>query len=257
MEVAPVDLTRRLAGRVILVTGAGGGIGRATVARLTAEGAKVAASDLTAPDLPGAALTLELDVTRRAAWDSAIAEVQARLGPLDVLINGAGLAVTKDIEATTAEDLRRSLAVNLEGPFFGLQAGIAAMKARQALHAAVIVNLASIAGQVAAVPLAAYAAAKAGLVGATRTAAIHCAEAGYPIRVVALCPGFVETAMLEGIAGSLGETEAMLNKLARRQPTGRLGTPEEVAAAIAFLASDDGAAITGEALIADGGFVAR
>ncbi|WP_119169184.1 SDR family NAD(P)-dependent oxidoreductase [Algihabitans albus] len=252
-----MDLTRRLAGRVTLVTGASGGIGQATVARLAAEGALVAASDLTAPDLPAAALTLALDVTRPGAWEAAIAQVQDRLGPLDILINGAGLAIAKDIETTTPEELRRSLAINLEGPFFGLQAGIAAMKRRSAPHDGVIVSLASIAGQVAAVPLAAYGAAKAGLVGATKTAAIHCAEAGYPIRAVALCPGFVETGMLSGIAGSLGDTEAMLGKLARRQPNGRLGTPEEVAAAIAFLVSDDARAITGEALIADGGFVAR
>lgn len=252
-----MDLTRRLAGRAALVTGADGGIGRAVVERLSAEGARVAASDLAAPDAPSAALALALDVTEPTAWETAVARVQAELGPLDILINGAGLAITRDLEATTKEELRRSLAVNLEGPFFGLQAGIAAMKRRDAPYEGVIVNLASIAGQVAAVPLAAYAAAKAGLVGATRTAAIHCAEAGYPIRVVALCPGFVQTAMLDGIAGSLGDTEAMLNKLARRQPNGRLSTPEEVAATIAFLVSDDARAITGEALIADGGFVAR
>lgn len=257
-----MDLTRRLSGRVALVTGASGGIGRALVDRLAAEGARVAASDLTPPDLPstdlpGADLSLALDVTEPQAWDAAVARVEDELGPLDILINGAGLAIAKDIEATTQAELRRSLAVNLEGPFLGMQAGIAAMKRRSASYEGVIVNLASIAGQVAAVPLAAYAAAKAGLVGATRTAAIHCAEAGYPIRVVALCPGFVQTAMLDGIAGALGDTDAMLDKLARRQPSGRLSTPEEIAASVAFLVSDDARAITGEALIADGGFVAR
>ncbi len=247
----------RLTGRVALVTGAAGGIGRATVARLAAEGARVAASDLSAPEVPEAAISLALDVTDRDAWDAAVAAVQADLGPLDILVNGAGLAVTKDLEATTPVELRRSLAVNLEGPFFGLQAAVAAMKDRQAPYPGVIVNLSSIAGQVAAVPLAAYSAAKAGLVGLTRTAAIHCAEAGYPIRVVALCPGFVETAMLEGIAGALGETETVLAKLAARQPSGRLGTPAEVAAAVAFLASDDAGFVNGEALVADGGFAAR
>lgn len=262
-----MDLTRRLSGRVALVTGASGGIGRALVDRLAAEGARVAASDLTPPhlpntdlpstDLPGADLSLALDVTEPQAWDAAVARVEDELGPLDILINGAGLAIAKDIEATTQAELRRSLAVNLEGPFLGMQAGIAAMKRRSAPYEGVIVNLASIAGQVAAVPLAAYAAAKAGLVGATRTAAIHCAEAGYPIRVVALCPGFVQTAMLDGIAGALGDTDAMLDKLARRQPNGRLSAPEEIAASVAFLVSDDARAITGEALIADGGFVAR
>jgi NAD(P)-dependent dehydrogenase (short-subunit alcohol dehydrogenase family) len=247
----------RLSGRVALLTGASGGIGRATLARLAAEGARVAVSDLAPPEAPDAALSLALDVTDRAAWDRAVATVEAKLGPLDILVNGAGLAVTRDLEATTPEELRRSLAVNLEGPFFGLQAAIAAMRGRQAAFPGVIVNLASIAGEVAAVPLAAYSAAKSGLVGLTRTAAIHCAEAGYPIRVVALCPGFVETAMLDGIAGALGETEAVLRKLASRQPTGRLGTAEEVAAAVAFLASDDAGFVTGSALIADGGFTAR
>lgn len=247
----------RLTGRVALVTGAAGGIGGATVARLAAEGARVAASDLSAPDVPDAAFSLALDVTDPDAWNAAVAALEAELGPLDILVNGAGLAVTRDLEATTPEDLRRSLAVNLEGPFFGVQSAVAAMRNRQAPYPGVIVNLSSIAGQVAAVPLAAYSAAKAGLVGLTRTAAIHCAEARYPIRVVALCPGFVETGMLDGIAGALGETEKVLAKLAARQPTGRLGTPAEVAAAVAFLASDDAGFVTGEALIADGGFAAR
>jgi NAD(P)-dependent dehydrogenase (short-subunit alcohol dehydrogenase family) len=254
---APRPLPGRLDGRIALVTGAAGGIGRAVVARLAAEGALVCATDLAPPPEGAAALSLPLDVSDPAAWPAAVAESEARLGPLDILVNGAGLAVTKDIEKTTPEELRRSLAVNLEGAFFGLQAAIAAMRERTAPFEGVVVNLASIAGQVAAVPLAAYAAAKAGLVGLTKTAAIHCAEAGYPIRVVALCPGFVETAMLDGIAGTLGDQAAVLRKLAARQPTGRLGTPEEVAAAVAFLASDDAGFVTGTALVTDGGFVSR
>jgi NAD(P)-dependent dehydrogenase (short-subunit alcohol dehydrogenase family) len=248
----------RLAGRVALVTGAAGGIGRATVARLAAEGALVAASDRKAPaDLPDTALCLALDVTDPTAWDAGLARVVRTLGGLDILVNGAGAALTEDLESTTPDQLRRILAVNLEGPFYGIQAAVTHMKTRRKPYPGAIVNLASIAGQVAAVPLAAYSAAKAGLVGLTKTAAIHCAEAGYPIRVVALCPGFVETGMLDGIADGLGERAAMLDKLARRQPTGRLGTPEEIAGAIAFLASDDAGFVTGEALVADGGFVAR
>ncbi|MEX2629324.1 MAG: SDR family NAD(P)-dependent oxidoreductase [Tistlia sp.] len=117
-----------LDGRVVLVSGAAGVVGTALVSRFAAAGARVAASDLAPPALPAAALSLALDVTDPAAWHAALHEVEAALGPLDVLVSNAGLAVPGDIEAATPADLRRALAVNLEGPFYGTQAAIVAMK---------------------------------------------------------------------------------------------------------------------------------
>ncbi|SMF20679.1 NAD(P)-dependent dehydrogenase, short-chain alcohol dehydrogenase family [Tistlia consotensis] len=252
-----------LAGKVVLVTGAGGVIGKATVARCAAAGARVAASDLAPPvlpeaALPGAALSLALDVTDPEAWPAAVAEVEARLGPLDVLISNAGLAVPGDIEAATPEQLRRALAVNLEGPFYGTQAAIAAMKRHG--RGGSIVILASVAAKVASPPLAAYAAAKAGLLGLSRTAALHCADRGYGIRVNALCPGFVDSAMVgeiaEAVAGPSGDAAAIRDKLTRRQPLGRMARPEEVAEAALWLASEASSYMTGAELVLDGGFSA-
>src|SRR5690606_12570457 len=211
--------------------GAAGVVGRAIVARFAADGARVAASDLAPPALPGAALSLALDVTDPVAWPAAIAEAEAALGPLAVLVSNAGLAVPGDLETATPEELRRALAVNLEGPFLGTQAAVAAMK--RGGRGGSIVLVASIAAKVAAPPLAAYAAAKAGLLGLSRTAAIHCADKGYGIRVNALCPGFVDSAMVEEIAASIagpaGDAAAVRDKLARRQPLGRMADPAEVA----------------------------
>lgn len=248
-----------LAGKVVLVTGAAGIIGRALVGRFAAAGASVAASDLAPPELPEAALPLALDVTEATAWHRAVRDAEAALGPLDVLVSNAGLAVPADIEAATPADFRRALAVNLEGPFYGTQAAIAAMK--RSGRAGSIVLLASVAAKVAAPPLAAYATAKAGVLGLARTAAIHCADKGYGIRVNALCPGFVDSAMVDEIAASAagpgGDAEAVRAKLTRRQPLGRMARPEEVAEAALFLASDASSYMTGAELTLDGGFSAQ
>lgn len=247
-----------LDGKVVLVTGANGVIGRALVARFAAAGARVAASDLAPPEAPEAALSLALDVTDPAAWHAAVQALEAALGPLDALVSNAGLAVPGDIEAATPAELRRALAVNLEGPFYGTQATIVAMK--RSGRKGSIVLLASVAAKVAAPPLAAYAAAKAGLLGLSRTAAIHCADRGYGIRVNALCPGFVESAMVDeiaaGVAGPAGDAAAVREKLSRRQPLGRMADPAEVAEAALFLASDASSYMTGAELVLDGGFSA-
>jgi NAD(P)-dependent dehydrogenase (short-subunit alcohol dehydrogenase family) len=166
--------------------------------------------------------------------------------------------VPGDIEAATPAELRRALAVNLEGPFYGTQAAIVAMK-RSGRRGAIVL-VASVAAKVAAPPLAAYAAAKSGLLGLGRTAAIHCADKGYGIRVNTLCPGFVESAMVgeiaEAVAGPAGDAAAVRDKLARRQPLGRMADPAEVAEAALWLASDASSYMTGAELVLDGGFSA-
>ncbi len=244
----------RLQDKVVLVTGAAGGIGRAITAVFAAEGALVAASDLEAPEAGEAALALALDVTDEAAWQSGVAAVVARFGRLDILVNNAGLALAKDLEETSLEEWRQVMAVNLDGAFLGTRAAVAAMRQN---GGGAIVNLASIAGIVGAARLAAYTAAKGGLRAFTKAAALHCAERGYGIRVNSLHPGFTETGMLDGIAGALGDTDAVKAKMARRQPLGRLATPEEVARAALYLASDEAAYMTGAELVLDGGFTAQ
>jgi len=245
----------RLANKIVLVTGAAGGIGRAICALFAAEGARVAASDLAAPgDIEGAEMALALDVTRESDWAAALSQVAERLGPLDLLVNNAGVALTKDLEATTLDEWRQVMAVNLDGTFLGTKAAIGAMKES---GGGAIVNLSSIAGIVGAPMLAAYSAAKGGVRNFTKSAALHCAEQGYGIRVNSLHPGFTDTAMLDGIAGALGDTGAVKDKMARRQPLGRLAEPQEIARAALYLASDEAAYMTGAELVLDGGFTAQ
>lgn len=245
----------RLQGKIVLVTGAAGGIGRAICGLFAAEGAKVAASDLTAPDeVEGATLVLALDVTRESDWALAVSQVVSRFGRLDVLINNAGIALTKDLEATTLDEWRQVMAVNLDGTFLGTKAAITMMKES---GGGAIVNLSSIAGIVGAPMLAAYSAAKGGVRNFTKSAALHCAEQGTKIRVNSLHPGFTDTAMLDGIAGALGDTAAIKDKMARRQPLGRLAEPQEIARAALYLASDEAAYMTGAELVLDGGFTAQ
>jgi NAD(P)-dependent dehydrogenase (short-subunit alcohol dehydrogenase family) len=244
----------RLADKVTLVTGAAGGIGRAVSALFAAEGAQVAASDLAAPEDRDAALSLALDVTREDHWARAMEAVLDRFGRLDVLVNNAGLALTKRLEETTLEDWRRVLAVNLDGAFLGTRAAIGVMKQT---GGGAIVNLSSAAGIVGAPLLAAYSAAKGGLRLFTKSAALYCAEQGYGIRVNSLHPGFTDTAMLDGITQAYGDPATVKAKLAKRQPLGRLAAPEEVARAALYLASDEAAYMTGAELVLDGGFTAQ
>jgi NAD(P)-dependent dehydrogenase (short-subunit alcohol dehydrogenase family) len=187
----------RLADKVALITGASGGIGRAITALFAAEGAEVVASDLAAPEDENAALCLALDVTDEDDWARALAAVVERFGRLDVLVNNAGLALAKDLEETSLSEWRRVTAVNLDGVFLGTKAAIGTMRET---GGGAIVNLSSVAGLIGAPMLAAYAAAKGGVRQFTKTAALHCAERRYGIRVNSLHPGFADTAMLDEIA---------------------------------------------------------
>jgi NAD(P)-dependent dehydrogenase (short-subunit alcohol dehydrogenase family) len=244
----------RLADKVALITGASGGIGRAITALFAAEGAEVVASDLAAPEDENAALCLALDVTDEDDWARALAAVVERFGRLDVLVNNAGLALAKDLEETSLSEWRRVTAVNLDGVFLGTKAAIGTMRET---GGGAIVNLSSVAGLIGAPMLAAYAAAKGGVRQFTKTAALHCAERRYGIRVNSLHPGFADTAMLDEIAGTLGDSKTIKAKLARRQPLRRLAAPEEVAQAALYLAGDGAAYMTGAELVLDGGFTAQ
>jgi len=242
-----------LEGKTVLITGAAGGIGKAAVVAFHNAGAKVVASDLTAPALPDAAMAISHDVTSEDDWQDVVATIEARFGGLDILINNAGIALVADIEETSLDAWRTVMTVNLEGCFLGTREAIKAMKAQ----GGVIVNLSSIAGEIAAPILAAYSASKAGVAALGKVAAIHCTDKGYPIRVNTLKPGFTATAMVDSIGEKLGNPERVLAKLASGQPMGRLASAEEVAQALLFLASDQSSYMTGAELVLDGGFTAR
>jgi 2-hydroxycyclohexanecarboxyl-CoA dehydrogenase len=243
----------RLEGRVALVTGGASGIGAATCRRLAAEGARVAVTDLNvegarelASELDGAGF--ELDVGSGDSIRAALEATEAELGPLAVLVNNAGYDEFGWFGQSTEDLWDRVLAVNLRGVLAVTHAALPGMQERGYGR---IVNVASEAGRVGSAGSAAYSAAKAGVIGFTKTLAQESARFGITVNAVA--PGPIETPLLMGARefGELGERiiEGMVSKTVMR----RLGTPDEVAAAIAFLASDDASYVTGQTLGVSGG----
>jgi 2-hydroxycyclohexanecarboxyl-CoA dehydrogenase len=259
----------RFDGRVALVTGGASGIGRATALRLASEGAKVAVVDR---DEPGAAETVRLvraaggtaapfacNVADSAGVNAAVAVIAAALGPVDVLVNVAGIGDTAGLDGVAGvsdERWNAVLAVNLSGPFYLSRAVLPAMVER---GWGAIVNVSSLAGRSkSAMGGYAYSSSKAGLLGLTRHLAFDYGPKG--VRVNAICPGGVDTPMLRAAgvreARSEAEQAARSVRMAAYQffmPIKRVSQPEEQAAAIAFLASDDASYINGVSLDVNGG----
>lgn len=244
----------RLQGRTALVTGGASGIGAATARRLAAEGARVAIGDVQldlARELAGEidALVVELDVTDVASVDAAVARVAHELAPVDVLVNNAGTDRFAFFVHTDEELWDFVLGVNLKGVLACTRAVLPAMHERRG---GAIVNVASEAGRVGSQGSATYSAAKAGVIGFTK--AIARESARYGVRVNAVAPGPIETPLLNAAPAMLGEIgdrlkQGMIDATAMR----RIGEPEEVAAAIAFLASGDASYVTGQTLNVSGG----
>ena len=219
---------RRFAGMRCLVTGAGGGIGRAVALRLAAEGAEVTAADLD----PVAARFADV--------------------PLDVLVNNAGIEILGDIIETTPDVWDEIMAVNLRGPYLVSRALIPALRrSATARGEATIVHNASLMGLVSSARLAAYCASKAGLVSLTRSMALDLAKER--IRVNCVCPGIIHTSMLERRFDLTDNRDQAYADTLRRPPIQYLGRPEDVAAAVAYLAAPESRFVTGTALTIDGG----
>jgi NAD(P)-dependent dehydrogenase (short-subunit alcohol dehydrogenase family) len=259
----------RFAGRIALVTGAASGIGRATALRLASEGAAVAAVDLngggatdTAKQIReagGNARDFQCDVSSSGAVNALAESVEKDLGPVDVLANVAGAADAAGLEGIAGVDDRRwnlVLSVNLSGPFYLCRAIIPVMAER---GRGAVVNVSSLAGRSkSATAGIAYSSSKAGLLGLTRHLAFDYGPRG--VRVNAICPGGVDTPMLRaGGAGAASSEEERQARIARTaayayfMPIKRISTPDEQAAAIAFLASDEASYINGVSLDVNGG----
>ena len=246
----------RLTGKVIIVTGAGAGIGEAAVKQFVAEGARVVAVDMRSETVEKlrSAGTIECFVGDVSVAETAAGMVEKALstfGRLDGLFNNAGIVVQGTVEETTEEDWTRQLTINMGSVFHGCRAAIPAF--RQTGGGA-IVNTASVAGMVGVYSRAAYSASKAGIIGLSKSMAKDYVKEG--IRVNCVCPGTVDTPSWRGRVASAADPEQALHDFIARQPMARVGRPEEVAAAALYLLSDDATFVTGTCLVVDGGWTA-
>lgn len=254
---------KRFIDKTVLITGAARGIGLAAAEEFAREGARVVITDIDEAEAQSAAgalraqgLAIEArrqDVADEAGWSALVTEIVARNGTLDILANNAGMGFLKSIGETSLADWRRLMAVNLEGVFLGTRAGIDAMKDK----GGVIVNIASIAANVAEPLFPAYNASKAGVAMLTKAAAVDCARRGWPVRINSLHPGYCETKLVTDAVGGLGDAAADFAAATTAAiPLGRMATTREIARPLLFLASDDAAYMVGSELIVDGGYVA-
>lgn len=246
--------------KVAFITGGASGIGAETGRRMVAEGARVALADLqeergakVAAELGEAALFLPHDVTSEESWQRVIPAAEAHFGRLEVVVNCAGISVPAPIDEASYEHWRQTMAVNADGTFLGCKYGVEAL--RRAGGGA-IVNFSSMLGLRGGSPFAAYSASKGAVRLLTKSVALRCAEQGWNIRCNSVHPGAIDTPMLEPYVAVAPSREEGLAAIGSSHPLGRVGTAEEVANVVVFLASDRASFITGAEIPVDGGHTA-
>ncbi|MBA4739762.1 MAG: SDR family oxidoreductase [Burkholderiales bacterium] len=243
-------MTDRFKNKVVLITGAGQGIGLATARRMASEGAIIIAGilDDTQAEAVNEYEAIKLDVRHEESWISAMDLLMKSHGGLDVLINNAGISPQATAEETTPEFWDEVMAINLRGSFLGCQKAIPLMRKR---GGGAIVNLASINGIRGNRRLVAYAATKGAIVSMTMSLALDHSQDN--IRVNCVCPATIDTAMARGMMAEAPDPTLLERQMLEKHPIGRIGQPEEVASTIAFLASEDASFMTGLAIPVDGG----
>jgi len=266
----------RVKGKIALVTGAASGIGRACAQLLAREGAAVVATDVqddagrdcvaAIKKAGGDAVYLHHDVASEEAWISVVADVKQRFGRLDVLVNNAGIAIASLVTDMSLADWRRQESINLDGVFLGVKHSLPLMRES---GGGSIVNISSLAGLKGAAGLSAYCATKGGVRLFTKAVAMECAAAKDKVRVNSVHPGIIETAIWGSIASGMpgpasgltarpGANMPDLDALSSvAVPTGVKGLPEDIAAGVLYLASDDARYVTGTELVIDGGMSTR
>jgi 3(or 17)beta-hydroxysteroid dehydrogenase len=258
-------MSNRLQQKVALVTGGGSGIGEAICHRFAEETCTVVVTDIVGDKAAavveaivangGKALALTKDVTDEVMWQTVMAQIIEQCGGLDVLVNNAGIAIPGTVEDASLDDWRKTQAVNLESVFLGTRAAVAAMQQ----SGGSIINISSIEGIIGEPKMAAYNASKGGVRLFTKSAALHCAEQDYSIRVNSVHPGFIQTPLIEGVLAAMpaDEAQALFARVVGNIPLKKLGSPVDIANACLYLASDESAYMTGSELVIDGGYTAK
>ena len=262
-----VDRPGRMEGKVALITGGASGLGKATAQLFVEEGGQVVIADINAEGgsavaeaLGSAGAFTHLDVTNEASWIAALEDAKQHFGGLHVLVQSAGIGLTKNVTEISLEEWRHVHAIDLDGVFLGCKHAVPLIAetiadAGAGSSSGSIINISSIAGVIAGHNMAAYNSAKAGVRHLSKSVALHCARQGYDIRCNSLHPTFIDTPILDDMAVGRDKAQVM-EKLARQVPIGRIGKPREVAYSILFLASDESSYTTGSELLIDGGISA-
>lgn len=253
----------KLSGKVAIVTGAGSGIGEAIAKRLSIEGAFVAVCDI---DEAGGKRVVEairseghladfypLDVSKEKQVREVMEQIAKQFGRIDVMVNNAGVGKAGTVIDQSEEEWDLMMNVNAKGSFFGCKYAVKHMLTQET--GGNIINIASVAGRVGVMNRAGYCASKAAIVGLTKSVASDFAEKG--IRVNSISPGTIESPWIKKILADHPSPEEMRVQMQQRQPIGRMGTPEEIAHLVLFLASDEASFITGSDYVADGGLTVR
>jgi len=253
----------RLDGKVALVTGAAQGLGTAIAAMFAGEGCKVVLSDINEEGVvqqaetintahPGSAVAAHHDVTNAEQWRAAVDQAVREFDGLNILVNNAGIGSVGNVVDESYENWRHVHAVDLDSVFFGCKYSIPVIADS---GGGSIVNISSISGIIAGHNFAAYNSAKAAVRHLSKSVALHCARDGNNIRCNSVHPVFIDTPILDGMAAG-GDKQAVLDKLGRQIPIGRVGEPDDVAYAVLYLASDESKFVTGAELKVDGGISA-
>jgi NAD(P)-dependent dehydrogenase (short-subunit alcohol dehydrogenase family) len=247
----------RLDGRVCVVTGVASGLGRAIAGELATEGGIIVGCDV--EDLGGVAAMnaiggtyFHADVSREAEVAALLARAVEVHGRVDVMVNNAAIQVEEELAETSEEQLDRVLGTNLKGVFFGCKHAVRTMRPA---GGGVIVNVASILALVGDGILAAYCAAKGGVLGITRATAVQYGAVG--IRCNAICPGDIDTPLVQAYFDTADDPAALRARVSAEYPLGRIADPREIARAVVFLASDDASFMSGQPLVVDGGLLAK
>lgn len=257
-------MAERLSGKIALITGGASGLGLAIAEKFLSEGATVILTDINgdrvvdeASRLGGDTVGLAHDVSKEDDWQAIAAVVMERFGGLHILINNAGICVPANVEAVTLEEWRQTHAVNLDGVFLGCKYLLPVMAdtTQRDGSSGSILNVSSISAMIASANTASYNSSKAAVCHLTKSVALHCAREGYVITCNSVHPTFIETPLLDSFVGGK-DRAAVLGKMVRQIPLGRLGKPADVAWAAVYLCSDEASFVTGAELLVDGGVAA-